>query len=233
MTAIDIAIRRQLGDFTLDVAFKTSSGITALLGASGAGKTLTLRAIAGLLTPDSGRIAVGDRTLFDSASGIDTPARLRHVGYVFQHYAVFPHMTVSQNIGYGIRDLDVGVRATRISEMLELVGLTEYAARRPRTLSGGQLQRVALARAIAPRPSVLLLDEPLAALDAPLRLRLGTELRALHERTAIPMVLVTHDPDEAERLADSVVTLESGHVGDMLKSAALVNRRNDRAPDAY
>jgi len=207
-----VAIRRRLGDFALDVAFDTGDGITALLGPSGSGKTLTLRAIAGLLRPDDGRIAVGAQTLFDTASRIDLPARARHVGYVFQHYAVFPHLTVAGNVGYGLHDVPRSTREARVAEMLDIVGLSDFAARRPRTLSGGQLQRVALARAIAPRPSVLLLDEPLAALDAPLRLRLGAELRAIQARTAIPMVLVTHDPDEAARLADAVVTLDVGHV---------------------
>jgi ABC-type sulfate/molybdate transport systems ATPase subunit len=209
---LSVAIRRKLDNFTLDVSFEAGRGITALLGPSGAGKTLTLRAIAGLLRPDAGRITVGSQVLFDAEARIDLPARARRVGYVFQHYAVFPHLTVAENVGYGLHDLSRVARAARVAEMLDTVGLSEFAARRPRTLSGGQLQRVALARAIAPNPSVLLLDEPLAALDTPLRQRLGAELRALQERTAIPMVLVTHDPDEAARLADTVVRLDSGTV---------------------
>jgi ABC-type sulfate/molybdate transport systems ATPase subunit len=209
---LSVAIRRRVGDFTLQVAFETGRGITALLGASGAGKTLTLRAIAGLLRPDEGRIALDDRVLFDAQARVDLTPQARRVGYVFQHYAVFPHLTVAQNIGYGLHTLPRADRATRVTEMLELVGLPDFSARRPATLSGGQLQRVALARAMAPRPSLLLLDEPLAALDAPLRRRLGAELRALHERMAIPMVLVTHDPDEARHIADAVLTLDAGHV---------------------
>lgn len=209
---LSVAVRRRLATFTLDVAFDSIGGVTALLGPSGAGKTLTLRAIAGLLRPDSGRIACGGRVLFDAAAGVDLPARARRVGYVFQHYALFPHLTVAENVAYGLHAWPRAARRVRVTEVLETVGLAGYAGRRPRELSGGQQQRVALARALAPEPAVLLLDEPLAALDAPLRRRLGAELRAVHERTAIPMVLVTHDPLEAARVADAVVQLDGGRV---------------------
>ena len=212
LRGLAVSIRCCVGDFTLDVAFDTGSGITALLGPSGAGKTLTLRAVAGLLRPDSGRIALGDEVLFDRVARIDVPARARRVGYVFQHYALFPHLSVAQNVGYGVHAMSRPDRAARVAEMLDLIGLPDIGPRRPRTLSGGQQQRVALARALGPHPSVLLLDEPLAALDAPLRQRLGAELRALHERTRTPMVLVTHDPDEAARVADRVVRLDAGQV---------------------
>lgn len=217
---LSVSIQRALGDFTLNVAFDSGHGITALLGPSGAGKTLTLRAIAGLLTPDTGRISVSAHVLFDAAARIDIPARARRVGYVFQHYAVFPHLTVADNVAYGLHRMPREARASRVLEMLDTVGLSEFASRRPHTLSGGQLQRVALARAIAPGPQMLLLDEPLAALDAPLRQRLGADLRALHERTAIPMVLVTHDPDEAARMADTVITLRGGRVADLQRIGA-------------
>jgi ABC-type sulfate/molybdate transport systems ATPase subunit len=184
--------------------------VTALLGPSGAGKSLTLRAIAGLLRPDGGRVAVGGRVLFDAACGIDLPARERRVGYVFQQYGLFPHLTVAENVGYGLYARTRAERRARVGEVLDLVGLAAFAGRRPRELSGGQQQRVALARALAPEPAVLLLDEPLSALDVPLRRRLGDELRALHERTRTPMVLVTHDPDEAARVADAVVHVDGG-----------------------
>jgi len=207
-----VEVRCEFVDYTLDIAFASSRGITALLGPSGAGKTLTLRAIAGLLRPQAGRIALGDRVLFDATHRINVPARDRHVGYVFQQYALFPHLSVAENIAYGLHGQPRDERDARVAEMLELVGLADLARRQPRALSGGQQQRVALARSIAPRPSLLLLDEPLAALDAPLRKRLGAELRALHDRTGIPMVLVTHDPAEAMRIADSVVHIDAGRV---------------------
>jgi len=211
---LSVAVRRRLPAFALDVAFDAPGGVTALLGPSGAGKTLTLRAIAGLLRPDAGRIAVGGRVLFDAAAGVDVPARARRVGYVFQQYALFPHLTVGENVAYGLHDLPRAERADRVGDALALVGLPDYAPRSPRALSGGQQQRVALARALAPAPAVLLLDEPLAALDVPLRRRLASELRALHERTGTPMVLVTHDPGEASRVADRVVYVDAGRVTD-------------------
>ncbi len=207
-----VHVTRDFAGYTLDIAFESASGVTALLGPSGAGKTLTLRAIAGLLRPTIGRITLDAHVLFDSTTHINVAARDRHVGYVFQQYALFPHLNVTENIAYGLHTWSAAQRAERVAEMLELVGLNELATRVPRQLSGGQQQRVALARSLAPKPSLLLLDEPLAALDAPLRARLGAELRALHERTGIPMVLVTHDPDEAERIADSVVYVEAGRV---------------------
>ena len=211
---LDVAVTRSLPRFTLDVGVTARGGVTALLGPSGSGKTLTLRAIAGLLRPDRGRVVVGGRTLFDATAGVDLPARDRRIGFVFQQYALFPHLTAAENVAYGLHALERSARAGRVAECLALVGLTSEADSRPRHLSGGQQQRVALARALAPRPALLLLDEPLAALDAPLRRRLGDELRALHDRTGVPMVLVTHDPDEAARVADYVVRIEAGRVVD-------------------
>lgn len=210
--ALHVAIRRQLPAFVLDVAFDTGGGIVALVGPSGSGKTLTLRTIAGLLHADFGRIALGARTLFDAGARIDVPARERHIGYVFQHYALFPHHTAAQNIAYGLHTLPRDARDARVREMLALVRLDRHADKRPVALSGGEQQRVALARALAPQPSLLLLDEPLSALDAPLRRSLGLELRRLHRDTGIPMLLVTHDPDEARRVADVAIHLGDGRV---------------------
>lgn len=218
--ALHVAIRRQLPAFALDVAFDTPGGIVALVGPSGSGKTLTLRTIAGLLHPDSGRIVLGGRVLFDTDARIDVPARERHIGYVFQHYALFPHYTAAQNVAYGLHTLPREARDTRVREMLALVHLDRHADKRPSALSGGEQQRVALARALAPQPSMLLLDEPLSALDAPLRIALGHELRHLHERTGVPMLLVTHDPEEAHRVADVVVQLGEGRVMTMHRTTA-------------
>lgn len=217
-TKIEVSIHKELPDFTLDVEFVKTGGIIALVGPSGSGKTLTLKAIAGLLTPDYGKIAVGERVLFEKKSGqtqrhaiVDVPAYRRRAGFVFQNYALFPHLTVAQNIAYGLRFLGKADRNERVLELLALVQLSHKAAVRPYDLSGGEQQRIALARALAPKPNLLLLDEPLSALDAPLRFALGNQLRELHEVTKVPMLLVTHDPTEADRLADEQVQITGGH----------------------
>ncbi len=207
---LSVNVHHEFVGYTLDMHFTSTHGVTALLGPSGAGKSLTLRAIAGLLQPTRGCITLNERVLFDSATRTNVPTRDRQVGYVFQQYALFPHLSVAENVAYGLHSWSRAARDERVQEMLALTELKDWASRHPRTLSGGQQQRVALARSLAPRPSLLLLDEPLASLDTPLRARLGAELRALHERTGIPMVLVTHDPDEAARIADSVVYVEAG-----------------------
>src|SRR5688572_16828102 len=167
MIAIDVS-KRFVG-FTLDVSWQAHEGVTGLFGPSGAGKTATLDCLAGLTRPDRGRIVVNDRVLFDSAAGIDLPPRQRRLGYVFQGYALFPHLTVADNVAYGLHDLERHARRRRAAEVLERLGLSSLARRRPDELSGGQRQRVALGRALAPEPALLLLDEPFSALDAPLR----------------------------------------------------------------
>jgi len=197
--------------FLLDTAFQGSGGITALFGPSGAGKTLTLRSIAGLARPDAGRITVGERVLFDSGAGVDLPARERGVGYVFQEYALFPHRDVAWNVGFGVRG-GRGARRERVRELLELVGLTGFGSRFPRELSGGERQRVALARALAPEPELLLLDEPFSALDLRVRRRLRAELLRIQGATRVPMVLVTHDLAEIRHLADHLVLYDGGRV---------------------
>ncbi|HEX6925403.1 MAG TPA: ATP-binding cassette domain-containing protein [Longimicrobiaceae bacterium] len=210
--SIDLSIDLGLGDFRLRVAFGVAEGITALFGPSGAGKTLTLRSIAGLTTPQSGRIVVSGRTLFDSAASINVPPRERGIGFLFQQYALFPHLTVEQNVGFGLHRLSRSLRARRVAEVLALVGLDDLADRRPSQLSGGQQQRVALARALAPEPDLLLLDEPFAAVDMRTRRRLRAELRRIQEATATPMILVTHDLTEVRQLSDSLVVIEYGQV---------------------
>jgi molybdate transport system ATP-binding protein len=209
--SVSVSIRLDLPQFTLDVAFEVGEGISALFGPSGAGKSMTLRSIAGLAAP-AGRIAVSGRVLLDTATGVDVPPRARRIGYLFQQYALFPHLSVESNVGYGLQVLPRSERAARVAELLSLVGLEGFAARSPRELSGGQQQRVALARALAPRPDLLLLDEPFAALDLRVRRRVRAELRRIHDLTRTPMLLVTHDLAEVRQLADSLVVLDRGRV---------------------
>jgi len=210
--SVDAQIIKRLGNFTVDAHFSAPEGITALFGPSGSGKTSTLRAIAGLLHPDRGRVQVNGRLLFDSMGRIDVPARDRRVGYLFQQYALFPHLRVTANVGYGLNHLSAGERDARVASLLEMVELPDLADRYPGDLSGGQQQRVALARALAPSPDLLLLDEPFAAVDALARAQLRRELALIQEQTGMPMLLVTHDLAEVRQLASFLVLYYDGHV---------------------
>jgi molybdate transport system ATP-binding protein len=207
-----VEITKRLPEFTLDVAWSAGDGVAVLFGPSGAGKTLTLQCLAGLIRPDAGRIVVDDRVLFDSAAGVDLPPQHRRVGYVFQGYALFPHLTVGQNVVFGLRDRPRAERQARAAEVIERLGLGGLEHRRPGELSGGQRQRVALGRALAIDPALLLLDEPLSALDAPLRRSLRDELRTILSGWGTAAVLVTHDFTEAYQLADRIVIYEGGRV---------------------
>ena len=214
---LDITKRLKSGGdtFTLSAQFATSDSALVLFGPSGSGKTLTLKAIAGLLQPDEGYIRINGRTVFDSSAGIDIPTRHRHVGYVFQDYALFPHLTVRDNIAFGLKQLFRILpleQGDRVDELMHAFGLTKLANQKPRELSGGQQQRTALARALATSPSLLLLDEPFSALDQPLRIRMRDELARTLEHFGIPMIMVTHDSDEAESFAQSVVVYRNGLV---------------------
>jgi molybdate transport system ATP-binding protein len=186
--------------------------VTVLFGPSGAGKTTVLRCLAGLERPDGGTIRCGDELWFDAASGRCLSPQRRRAGFVFQDHALFPHLTVAENIGYGLAALDRGAREARVREAAGLVRLEPLLARRPARLSGGERQRVALARALAPRPRLLLLDEPLAALDAPTREELRAELRASLQQSGIPCLVVTHDRVEALALGDRLAVLADGAV---------------------
>lgn len=210
--ALQVAFTHRLGSFDLAPRFHAGGGITALVGASGAGKTLTLRAIAGLLTPKAGRIALLGDTLFDAERGVHMPPQLRRIGVVFQQYALFPHLTVAANVAYGLAAKPDAERQDIVSRWLALVGLESYGARWPRELSGGQQQRVALARALAPAPRMLLLDEPFGAVDMGLRKRLREELRRIQQTVGTPMLLVTHDLDEVRQIADHVIVMDAGRV---------------------
>jgi molybdate transport system ATP-binding protein len=209
---ISFDCRKKLPGFALDARWESSRGVVALLGRSGCGKTLTLRCIAGLERPDSGRIRIGDRLLFDSASGVDVAPHARRVGFVFQHYALFPHLTVRGNVLFGFRGARGERREAALREMLALCRLEGLEDRYPREVSGGQRQRVAIARALVSEPSVLLLDEPFAALDRETRDQVVGELRAILQRSRVPTVLVTHDAEEAEALGEELIRMEEGSV---------------------
>jgi molybdate transport system ATP-binding protein len=208
---LEVRVVKQLPGFRLDVAWTAGDGVAVLFGPSGAGKTLTLQCLAGLLRPDAGRIVVDGRVLFD-AGGADVPPQARRVGYVFQGYALFPHLSVAENVGFGLRDRPRAERRARSARVLERLGLADLGGRLPRELSGGQRQRVALGRALATDPALLLLDEPLSALDAPLRRALRDELRAILRDWRTAAVVVTHDFTEAYRLADRIVVYDGGRV---------------------
>lgn len=195
--------------------FRVSCGgsrITVLFGPSGAGKTTLLRCLAGLERPDEGRIYFGDEPWFDGAKSIFQPPQARNIGYLSQDYALFPHLSVAGNVAYGLHGLGEAARSDRVEEVLGLLDLAGLSERKPGKLSGGQQQRVALARAVARRPRLLLLDEPLSALDSPTRLRLRAELRRLLGQLGVPTLLVTHDRVEALTLGDDVVVLHEGRL---------------------
>ena len=205
-------IRTLVGSFDLAVDLAVDREITVLYGHSGAGKTLTLEAIAGLLTPREGRIELHDQVVFDSASGINVAPQRRNLGYLVQSYALFPHLTVAQNIAYGIGHLSRAERRGRVEEISGMFGLQDLLDRRPARISGGQAQRVALARALVRQPRVLLLDEPFAAVDSSIRRTLRRELRQLAQRLDLSVVMVTHDLTEAYNVGDRLAVIDRGRV---------------------
>ena len=209
---LEVSIRKSLGEFTLDATLDSPGGTLVVIGPSGAGKSMLLRAITGVLRPDAGRITLNGRNLFAGDRRLDLPANERRIGYVPQDFALFPHLTVAGNIGFGLRLLSRSDRAARVAEMLALTGLESQRNLRPAQLSGGQKQRVALARALAVRPELLLLDEPFSAVDAPTRQTLIEDVHRLLATTGTPAVLVTHDRNEAMRLADRLAVLISGRI---------------------
>ncbi|HYF92370.1 MAG TPA: ABC transporter ATP-binding protein [Symbiobacteriaceae bacterium] len=205
-------IEKRLGSFHLSIDLRVGDHVTALFGPSGSGKSLTLQAIAGLMTPDSGEIQVGGQTVYDSSRGINLPPQQRRTGYVFQNYALFPHLTVAENIGYGLHRLARAEREQRVAAAIASVRLKGLERRRPAQLSGGQQQRVALARALVTRPAVLLLDEPFAALDQSIRLELHGQLLDLLQELAVPTLLVTHQLEEAYALSRTIAVYEAGRI---------------------
>jgi len=215
---IDLRIRKQFPEraesraFTLDIALRTEARFTVLFGPSGAGKSLTLDAIAGFVRPDAGRIVIGDRLLFDSEAPVCLPPQKRNCGYVFQNYALFPHLTLRQNLDFAAARLPRLERRRRVNEMLELFHLTEEASRRPHQLSGGQKQRCSIARALLAAPRILLLDEPARGLDPALRAELYLLLRQVREEFSMPVLLVTHDLEECFELGELVAVLDDGRL---------------------
>jgi molybdate transport system ATP-binding protein len=208
-----VEARTRLGELELDVALDVREGeCLALAGPSGAGKTSVLRVASGLLRPDKGQVECGGETWLDTERGIDLPPERRRCGYVFQEYALFPHLTAWQNVAYPLRDMSRSERRERAHELLERFGIAGLADARPRTLSGGERQRVAVARVVARRPGVLLLDEPLSALDARTRAGAARELEAVLHEAEVPALLVTHDFAEAAQLGDRVGVIDAGRV---------------------
>ncbi len=197
-------------DFSLDVSFSANDGITVLMGASGAGKTSILRLIAGILTPDEGSIILNSQTFFDSGKKINLPIQERKVGFVFQDYALFPHLTAKQNIAYGIKDK--AEKNRKAHEMLALFHIEHIGERTPNEMSGGEQQRVALARALASNPQIVLLDEPLSAVDVETRTKLLNEIEEAQNRAKIPFIYVTHNEKEAERLEKNRIIMKNGRI---------------------
>ncbi len=217
---IDVDLQLTLSDgarrFELAARFATDAPFAALYGPSGAGKTLTLQAIAGLSRPSAGHVRIDGRTLYDAARGVDVPASARRIGYLFQDYALFPHLSVRENVAFGLtawhRRRLPPADAMRVEALLERFGLAALADSRPARLSGGQRQRVALARALACEPQLLLLDEPFAALNPMLRAELRRELAQVRRQWGIPVLMITHDIDDVLALADVAFVYDQGRV---------------------
>ncbi|HVU02635.1 MAG TPA: ATP-binding cassette domain-containing protein [Polyangiaceae bacterium] len=210
---LSVRLRKSLPALTVEVTFEVPPGVTILFGPSGAGKSTTLSAIAGIVRPDAGRVALGDVTLYDSERAIDVPAESRRLSLVFQSLALFPHLTARQNVEYGIdRKVAASERTERASRMLERMKVAHVADRRPSTFSGGEAQRVALARAFAREPRVVLLDEAFSAMDRELRYELGREVRAMVDELRIPTLLVTHHRMEARLVGDRAVLIRDGRI---------------------
>jgi molybdate transport system ATP-binding protein len=212
MTVLALKVEKQLGALTLAAAFQIAGGVTALFGPSGAGKTSLVNMIAGLLKPDRGSIVLDDTTLFDAAKSIDLPPHRRRIGYVFQEGRLFPHLSVRQNLDYGRRMSGRPRDQAEFERVASLLGILHLLHRRPRMLSGGERQRVAIGRALLMQPRLLLLDEPLASLDAGHKGEILPYLMRLRDEAAVPMVYVSHIAGELRQIATSVVRLDNGRV---------------------
>jgi molybdate transport system ATP-binding protein len=209
---LSLHIKKAVNGFKLDAQWEIGDELAVLFGYSGAGKSMTLQMIAGLMKPDEGAIHLNGKPLYNSAAAIDLPPQARSFGYVFQDLALFPHMTVRDNILYGAHGLSKSEREPRARDMMERFMIAGLEKKFPHEISGGQKQRVALARALIRRPDALLLDEPFSALDAPLRVEMRNFLKEIRREFPIPVVLVTHDLAEAAALADRLIILANGGV---------------------
>ncbi|NLC72398.1 MAG: ATP-binding cassette domain-containing protein, partial [Ruminococcaceae bacterium] len=210
MTNLFVDIEKRLGNFRLQVKFEAGNEVLALLGASGSGKSMTLKCIAGIEKPDKGKITLDGRVLFDSENHINLSPQKRRVGYLFQQYALFPNMTVEENIAAGVRNKREAPETVR--EAISAMHLDGTEKRRPHQLSGGQQQRVALARILVNEPDVLLLDEPFSALDSHLRFQLEQELKSVIRQFGKTVLLVSHNRDEVFRLTDSIALMSEGKI---------------------
>jgi len=218
-----VAARHRLGDFLLDVAFEgPEDGVTMLVGPSGAGKSATLAIVAGLSRPDNGVVAIGDRVLTDTAARLFVPPERRRIGIVHQEARLFPHLSVERNLQYGLRRARDRARRIEPDAVIDVLAIRHLLARRPRDLSGGERQRVALGRAMLSQPDLLLLDEPVSALDPARRAEVLGFVADLKRRFALPMLYVTHSADEARRLGDHLVRIEQGRVTGQGSVAAML-----------
>jgi molybdate transport system ATP-binding protein len=209
---LEVDVERKLGTFEVNAAFQGDSGVTALFGPSGSGKTSIVGMIAGLIRPDRGRVVAGGDVLFDSAQDVDVPPHRRGVGYVFQDGRLFPHLSVARNLDYGRWMSGKARDEAQVKHVTELLDIGHLLKRRPGALSGGERQRVALGRALLMQPRLMLLDEPLASLDAARKSEILPYFQRLRDETKLPMIYVSHDPNEVKALASRVVLLDDGRV---------------------
>ncbi|CAA7611673.1 molybdate transporter subunit; ATP-binding component of ABC superfamily [Candidatus Terasakiella magnetica] len=208
---LTLSVQRRQGDFRLDLDLSAGPGVTALFGPSGSGKTSAINVVAGLARPDSGRVVVDGRVLFDAAAGIDVPPEKRRLGYVFQEHRLFPHLSVRQNLLFGWKRIPVSERSVELDAVIEVLGIASLLDRRPAGLSGGEKQRVAIGRALLASPRILLMDEPLASLDANRKAEVLPFIADMARRFAVPILYVSHAMDEVLHLADTLVLMEDGH----------------------
>jgi len=212
MMGLSVRLKKKVNGFSLDVAWETGNELVVLFGYSGAGKSLTFQMIAGLMEPDEGMIRLDEKVFFDRSTGTNLTPQKRSLGYVFQDLALFPHMTVRENIRYGAQGTETRARDREITEMLRAFHISGIADKYPREISGGQKQRVAMARALMRRPEALLLDEPFSALDNPVRTEMRRLLREVRNEFNIPIVLITHDVCEAYTVADRIIVYSGGRI---------------------
>jgi len=224
-----VDVQKRLGDFEITAAFETARGVTALFGNSGSGKTTLVNMIAGLLKPDRGLILLDDETLFDSDAGINVPPHRRGIGYVFQEGRLFPHMTVRSNLDYGRRVSGKPRDPAAFKRVTDLLGIGHLLDRRTGALSGGERQRIAIGRALLMQPRLLLLDEPLASLDSARKSEIFPYLERLRDEASIPMIYVSHSPEEIRRISNNVVVLDRGRVSETGDISVLGRQKSEFA----